>query len=205
MTLQLFRRHVAVGSHDCAGLRPVGFEGGGVGLVLDGLLHAGKTKIEDLHPPVGSQKDVLRFEVSVDDPLLVDRCQPLGHSSTDFSRALPAESVRRNPLPQGLSFEQFGDRVGDALVTTKIPDLEDIRVGELGHRSGLAFETFETVGVVRHGLRQHLDRHVTVEALIVCAIDLTHPAGADFFDDAVVIEGVTDEVSQSICSCCSLS
>ncbi len=65
---------------------------------------------------------------------------------------------------------------------------------EFRDRFGLAFETGKPIGVLRHRLGQHLDRHIAIELLVVGAVDLPHPALADFFDDAIVAERATDEV-----------
>ncbi len=43
-------------------------------------------------------------------------------------------------------------------------------------------------------LWQHLDGHIPTQSLIVCSVDHTHPTRADYLDDAVVAEGLTDEV-----------
>jgi len=70
-------------------------------------------------------------------------------------------------------------------------------VVELGHRSGLALEPGEAVGVGGYFQGKNLDRDVTVEALVVGAIDDAHAAGTNLLDDAVVTERTTDKVSHS--------
>ena len=95
-------------------------------------------------------------------------------------------------LAQRLARQQLGDRVGDAVVGTEIVDGEDVRVIELGDGLGLALETREPIGVGGHRLRQHLDRHIAIEPLVVRAVDHAHPALADLLDDAVVAEGGAD-------------
>jgi hypothetical protein len=76
-------------------------------------------------------------------------------------------------------------------------------VGELGDSLGLGLESGETVMSLGHRLRQHLDGDITVESLVVGAVDLSHAAGADLLDDTVVAECATDEVLHCSDSCCA--
>jgi hypothetical protein len=59
-------------------------------------------------------------------------------------------------------------------------------------RLGLTLEPRETVGVVRKRFGQHFDRDLAIEARILRAIDLTHPAGADGGQNLVRSDPRTD-------------
>ncbi len=66
---------------------------------------------------------------------------------------------------------------------------------ESGHGPRLALEAGEAVGIVGHLLRQHLDRHVPVEPLVVRAVHDAHATLADLGQDPVVAERATDEIA----------
>jgi len=139
----------------------------------------------------------------VDDTLAVRGGQALSDGGTDLHRLLPSHAAGRYPGSQRLAFEQLRDRVGDAFLGAEIPDLEDVGVGELGDRLGLGLESRETVASLGHILRQHLDRHVAIEPLVVRAVHHSHAAGADLLADTVVGERATDEVTHCLGSCCA--
>ena len=62
----------------------------------------------------------------------------------------------------------------------------------------LALESFEPILDASDLLRQHLDRHVPIEPLVMRPVHLTHPTSADLLDYAIVTEGATDEVSHCL-------
>jgi hypothetical protein len=64
----------------------------------------------------------------------------------------------------------------------------DVGMIEAGHRLGLALESREPFRRRRHGGRQHLDRDVTPEARVACAIDLAHAARPEGAQDLVRTE-----------------
>jgi hypothetical protein len=64
-------------------------------------------------------------------------------------------------------------------------NLRDVRVIERGKSPRLPFEAGAEDGVLRQGRQQNLQRNVTIEPAIACAIDLAHAAGANRRDDFV--------------------
>ncbi len=66
---------------------------------------------------------------------------------------------------------------------------------QLGDRPCLALETSEAIGVLSHSHMEHLDRHISIQPLVMRPIHHAHPACADLLDDAVVPESAADDVS----------
>lgn len=62
-------------------------------------------------------------------------------------------------------------------------------------RSGLrlALESSERYSVMRHALRQKLQRHLTLQLCVLGAIHHPHPAAAKLFNNAVMGDRFTDE------------
>ncbi len=69
--------------------------------------------------------------------------------------------------------------------STRAVNVGDIRMVERRQHLRLAAETGETVGIVRDGREQNLDRDLAVQFRIARAIDLAHAAGAQRRDDFV--------------------
>ena len=61
-------------------------------------------------------------------------------------------------------------------------DRRDVRVVQGGEHLRLALEAGDALGIGRKGRRQNLDRDVTIELGIACAVDLAHAAGAQLIE-----------------------
>jgi hypothetical protein len=67
-------------------------------------------------------------------------------------------------------------------------DSHNVGMIERGCGPSLANESLNGGGVCHDSFWQKLQRHATEELGIFCLINLTHPTGADFFNDAIVAE-----------------
>jgi hypothetical protein len=126
----------------------------------------------------------------VDHTLVVGRRETVRHRCGDVTGLLPGQSPIGQLIAQGLPLEQLGDRVGDPFVGAEIPDLEDVRVGQLGHGPGLALEPHQPICLLCYRLGQHLDRHLAVKPLVVGAVHLPHPTRTERLEDLVASETV---------------
>jgi|KBSSwiStaDraftv2_1062776.scaffolds.fasta_scaffold16154_6 hypothetical protein len=57
-----------------------------------------------------------------------------------------------------------------------------------GQRLCFTFKPGETIGIAGDGGEQHFDRNAATEFQVASAIDLSHPADAQRFDDFVLAE-----------------
>ena len=147
-----------------------------------------ETEVEDLDPAVPRQKDVLGFQVPVDDPLLVRRRESLGELDRIVRRLADGDRARGDPLAQRLPLEQLGDDVGRPVHGADVVDRGDVRVIEHPGRPRLLLEAVQPVGILREERGQHLDRHLAPQARVLRPIDLPHPSRADRREDLVGAE-----------------
>lgn len=89
------------------------------------------------------------------------------------------------PLPERLTFEQLRDGISMPVVGADVENRKDVRVGKRSDCARLPFESCEGVATVAHRVGEHLHSHHTPEPLIVRAVNLSHPAGAERRNDAV--------------------
>lgn len=80
------------------------------------------------------QKDVLRLQVSVNDPSPMRGREPVGDLNRDIHRPPRRKRGTLEPRTKCLPFEKFGDGVSDALGRPEIVQGEDIRVVQCGNR-----------------------------------------------------------------------
>ena len=148
----------------------------------------GEAEVQDLHRPVRPNLDVGRFQVAVNDPLLVRCLERLGDLRRDGQCVLERDRAAPQSLRQILAFDQLHDEGVHITGFFKAVDVSDVRMVQRREGLGFARETCEPFGVVREAIRQNLDRHVAIEVGVPRAIDLAHAAGADQRDDFIRAE-----------------
>ena len=189
-TPNLLGGHVAHRAEDRAGAG-VG-EGLDVGArrFLPGPAQLGDPEVEDLDHTVLGEKDVLRLEVAVDDPLLVGGGQATGDLDRELHRLAHAQGARGHAVAQRLALEQLGDDVGRPLLEPSVDlagvvDGDDVRVVEDAYGAGLLLEAADPVGVRGDLAVQDLEGDLAGEAQVLGPVHLAHAALAEEGHDLV--------------------
>ena len=112
---------------------------------------------------VAGEEEVLRFEIAVDDALLVRRREAVGRSARASSSALRTGSgPSREVLAQRLALEQLGDEVRARPRDADVEYRED--VGMLSAEAARAScSKRRNRSASARSPRQHLDRHLAAE------------------------------------------
>ena len=151
---------------------------------------AREAEVEDLDAPVVEEEEVLGLDVAVNDALLVRRRQALRHVRRVLGGLAHAERPVAQPRAHRLALEQLRHHVQALPLLSGVVDGDDVGVRERGDRLRLRLEAGQRVGVLEEVLGQHLDRHVALEPGVAGAVDLPHPAGAEWADDLVRAEAM---------------
>ena len=200
-TARLLRRHVRRRAEDHPELGPVrGRQGrrlhqrrrarelGRGATARAGLHRLGQSEIEDLGLSFTGSLYVLRFEITVDNSLVVGLLERL----RDLESERKAFSKGKRPGLEAFGERRSGDELHDEGVRLAAGfhpvDLGDVRVVELREQVRLALEACETFLVRYEGRRQHLDRHLAPELGVGRAVDLPHSALAELGGDLVRAE-----------------
>ena len=162
-----------------------GRHGGRLGELAAGDAHLRQAEVEDLDAPVPGHEEVLRFQVTVHDSLLVGGREAL----RDLDRVFDGLPGRKRPggqaLSQRLAVEKLGHRVHHGALAAEVMERKDVGVREGGDSARLPFEAFERVRVGIELLGQDLDGHLAAEPRVPRAVDLPHAARAERGDDLV--------------------
>src|SRR3954468_9635841 len=102
------------------------------------VAQGGEPEIEDLRPPVLREEDVLRFQVSMDDPALVRCTETTGDLERDLDRGIDGQRRGTEARPQGAAFQAFGDEIWRAAVIADVVDGEHVGVVERAGGARLA-------------------------------------------------------------------
>ncbi len=160
----LLGAHVAGRAQDPALLRRVV---GGGGLGVDGGpggpfgSEPGQAEVENLHPSVPRDEQVVRLEIAVDDALLVGRGQAEGDLDAQLRGPRGRHGSPFQALAEALPLEELGDHVGRTFVGTEIVEYEDVGVIESCYRTSLLLESPKPVRVRGELRGQDLHRHLS--------------------------------------------
>ena len=192
LAAHLFRCHVAGRAQDRAGVRRGRDVRPGFIPLVGKPRDPGQAEVEDFHPAVGRQEEVLRLDVAVDDALGVGGGEPFRDRRADGDRLPPRQRPPGQTLAERLAFQQFHDGIGDGALGAVVVDAQDVRVGQRRHRPGLALEARPPLGVAREGLRQDFDGDLAPQARVAGAVHLPHAARAERGEDLVRTEPAGD-------------
>ncbi len=124
-------------------------------------------------------------------PFVVGGAQPVRDLRAEVERAAQRQPSPREQPVERRAVEELGHDVGEAALDADVEDRDDVGMVEGGRSPGLLLESAQAVDVVGHLGRQHLDRDLAIEALVVGAVDLAHAAGPEWRDDLVRAEART--------------
>ena len=123
-----------VGGRATCEQRGLGLESGA------GLRQLGEAEVEDLHPAVAGDEDVLGLQVAVDDALVVRGGEAAGDLDGVVDGLARRQRRGADARAQRLAFEQLRDDVGRAVVAADVVDGEDVRMIERAGRACFLLE-----------------------------------------------------------------
>ncbi len=147
-----------------------------------------QAEIQDFDFPIDRSLDVLRFQVSVDDSLLVRFFQCLRNLKRDGQSFIEGQRPGFETFRQRRPQHELHDQRARSLGLLQAEDRSDVRVLELGEQLCFALEARQTLSILGEGGRQDLDRDVALELRVRRAVDLAHPAFAQLGGDLVGTE-----------------
>src|SRR5262249_42316282 len=159
-------------------------------LVYAELLRAefSQTEIEDLHPPVVHDEQVLRLQVTMDDAFGMRGGQSLGDLPRVIDSLSRSDCALFYQFAQLLAFEQFGDDIGRAFMRADVVNREDVRVVERRGGAGFLLEAAQAIRIPGELGGQQLDGDLATESRVFGQIDLAHPACAELRYNLIVVE-----------------
>src|SRR5947207_10150089 len=101
---------------------------------------------------------------------------------------LSGQRTLRETLIRRFAFDEFHDKVVDAVLMSDIVESADVRMIEARHRASLSLESLTDLGVIRQMGRQNFDRNGPIKACVFRAVHLAHPARAERCEDFVWAE-----------------
>ena len=157
-----------------------------------------QAEVEDLHRAVGLHLDVRRFQIAMNDPLLMRGFERLGNLFRDGQRLVDRDRPARNALRQVLALDEFHHEGLHAVGVLEPVDRGDVRMIQRGEDFRFALKAGQAVGVGCERRWKDLDGDVTLQLRIARAIHLAHapgPKGGKDFVRAKACAGVQGQTA----------
>ena len=165
------------------------FAGGGFGA---GAGDFGETEVENFGLAAGGDEDVGGLDVAVDDAFGVGGVEGIGNVDGDFEKRIEFEGAAGDGVLEGFAFEAFHGDEGAAVFFADVVDGADVGVIESGGGLGFALEADQGLRIFRDGVGEEFQSDETAEAGVFGFEDDTHATPAEFFEDAVVGDDLTN-------------
>ena len=116
-------------------------------VVRTGVERLGEAEVEHLDGAVFAHFDIGRFQIAVDDPVLVRGFERIGDLLRYRQRFGQRDRATRDAIGERRSFDQLHHEGGRAIRVMDAVDLGDVRVVERGEQLRFALEAGETLGI----------------------------------------------------------
>ena len=175
---QLLRCHVAHRAEQHAWLRPDRRCRDIARSRNRGHLHEFReAEVQNFHATAGSDKHVLRFQIPMNNSLLMSRGQTMRDLNRVFHGLANWDGASVETLPQRFAFEQLRDNVRCTLMPADVVYGENVGMVQRRCRTRLLLEPLEPLWVGRETRRQNLNGYVASETRVASFVDLSHSAG----------------------------
>ena len=182
----LLGRHVSHGAENRAhGSFPCGFEGCAFVQNAVRLDELGETEIENFHAAIAGYKNIVWFEIAMNDAFVVRCRESLGDLRAVLHCKAQREGAAGEFLPQRVAFETLRNQKWRAVMLANVVDGKDVGVVERGNGAGLSLEASQALCVPRKRFGQDLDGYIAPQTRVTRTIHLTHATCAEWGNDFV--------------------
>ena len=159
----------------------------------------GKAEIENLGVTALGDENIGGLNVAMNDSFTVCGFEGVGNLDAEIEQEFELEGASADAMLQSGAFEEFHGEVGLSAILTDFVNRADVWMIERGGGAGLAPEAFEGLRVFCEFVRQKFEGDVAAEVRILGFVDDTHTAAAEFFDDAVMRDGLSVQGRVGVC------
>ncbi len=149
-------------------------------------------KIQNLGIPALGDENVRRLDVAVHDAFGMRRIQSVRDLDGEGQNQLRLHRMHADAVLQRHAVEILHGDERLAVLVVNFVDGADVRMVQRRGGLGFALKTGENLRVFGDIVRQEFEGDKPSELHILSLVDNTHPAAAEFFDDAIVRDGLAD-------------
>jgi hypothetical protein len=153
----------------------------------------GQAEVENLDAFVLRDENILRLQITMDDPFLVRCAQPARDLQRVVQRPARREGRVIEEFAERLPLQQLRHHVRRAVVGADVVDGQNVGVVEHAGGARLLFETAQPVRVRVLVGAEDFDRHLPPEPNVLGPVHFPHPSGAYYGGDPVRPELLADQ------------
>jgi len=169
-----------------------GGDSGAFGDFLSGGRELGEAEVHDFCVAAGGDEKIGGLDVAMDDAGGVGGVEAVGNLDAPIEERFDVERAAGDIVFQSLAVEKFhGDEVA-AFEFVNFVDGANIRVIQGGGGLRFTLETFQSLRVAGEIFGEKFERDEAAELGVFGFVDDAHSAAAEFFQDAVVGDGLAD-------------
>jgi hypothetical protein len=152
----------------------------------------GETKIKNLGLPVRRDENVGGLDGAMNDAFGVSGVERIGDLNSQIQHQLYRHGLSADPTLERLTVEELHGQERPIILLPNFMNCADVEMIESRSGAGFAPEAFECLRVIREFVRQKFQCDMTPETEIFGLVNNTHPTAADFFQNAVVRDGLAN-------------
>ncbi len=160
--------------------------------------HLGQPEIQNLCVPALGDKNIGRLDVAMNNALRVRSVECVGNLDAQRQQRIEFHRTVADDMFQRRAVKKLHDDERFAVLLTDVVNGTNIRMVEGRRGPRLAAETFQRLAVLRNIFRKEFQSDKTIEPRVLGFVDNTHPAAAEFFDDAVMRDQLANHSSPTL-------
>ena len=132
------------------------------------------------------------LNVAMDDSLAMRGVEGIGDFDSQFEQGFEFHRPSTDAMLQGHAVEKLHGDKGLAVLFSDVVNGADVGMVQCGRSLGFALKSSQDLGVAGDFFGEELQRDETMEAGVFSFVNDSHPATAEFFDDSVVRDSLTN-------------
>ena len=152
----------------------------------------GQAKVEDLRAAVSSKEDIRRLDIAMNNAFGMRRDQRIRHLDRDLEQLLHLHGFAMQPLLQALPLQLLHDDEGVPVVIVDFVNRADVGMVQLRGRPRFPLKAVERLTIPNQVVRNELQSDMPAQAGVFGFIHYSHAAAAQFSQNAIVGDRLTD-------------
>ncbi len=137
-------------------------------------------------------EDVRGLDVAMNDAFGVSSIESVGDLNGECKKSVVFQGAPGHHVLEREAVEKFHRDEALAVVLADFVDGADVGVVQRGSGAGFAAKAFESLRILRNVFGEEFERDKATEGGVFGLVNNAHPAAAQFFDDAIVRDGLAD-------------
>ena len=149
-------------------------------------------EIQDFGVAPAGDKNICRLDVAVDDALRVGSVQSISDLDGQIEHRLNFQGLAANSAPKRLALQQLHSKENSPLGLVDLVNGADVGMIQCRSSLGFTLKSADHKGALCDVIGQELESYKATELYILGFVYDTHRAGAEFFDDVIVRDGLSN-------------